>query len=240
MKVLNRGEQIQFLPASEILTDEALPAACKGALGAWEESRTNRDEVRAALGRAIAAAQDEFVVFKESDAQRFAAEVNYRVRGERQALDAAQRAVTVAAKAVVETLSTEEHREARRAIGARLALEAYAVEVDATLDLVKARSRRMNVEPRTEPSPLVPEGRMSYGSPSAESRLAALDEVNAVALAEIAGDRCGLVEVEAREDKVFGMRLLTTPRRAALMVGTKNRTHGSTWTLVEDDEEVAR
>lgn len=238
MKLLNNGDRIQFLPERVLLTDRKTPIACKRALTAWEKALTARDETREVWARAAAEARAEFVVFKDADPQRFAAEVSYRVRCQRAAVDTAQREVKAAAVELI--ASVEQHREALDAVGARLALESYAVEVDATLDLIEARSRRTAVEPWTERSPLVPEGRMSYGSPSAESRLAVLDEVNASALAECAGTRLGLVEVEAVDGREFyGVRLLTTARRAALLTDPKSWTHGARWALVED-EEAAR
>lgn len=232
MQVRNMGDMIDDLPHDAMLTDRETPTACKRAMTSWRKAQTTRDDTRARLVEAMKAAAAEFVVFKESDRQRYDAEVRYATRGERDDLDKAQREIKRAAGKVVETF--EEHWPALEKIGARLALEAYAVEVDSFIEHEEARMRRVDLAPLNTRSQIVPPGPRAWPV-SDPDPLGRLDEVNALGLSEVAEDRCGLIEIVGTDRRSLGVvRLLTTPRRAAMLTAPGTRHHGSEWERADE------
>lgn len=106
-----------------------------------------------------------------------------------------------------------------------------AVEVEAARSRFSAvGGRRFGLRPDVDP--VVEATRAGHNVRT--SVLEDLDKVDALRLAEAAGTRLDLVEVLGT-GRFGGVRLLTTERRARVLVGTGS----SGWSLVEDEEVPA-
>ncbi|QYJ04229.1 hypothetical protein KUV85_00680 [Nocardioides panacisoli] len=229
MKVRNHGGTIENLPDRAILRHKRMPAAVRRALEALKAASAEVGAAAAVHARAEASAM-ESTLRVPGERQRWLVEVGQKVRAEATALNTAHRARTVAAQGLVGALVAHETRVDE--IAARLALEAHARRVDAAVASVEAEAAYYPAQDGLvlPDHPLRPDHLVTtpLGDP-----LERLDWVNTYALAEIAGDRCGLVEVEAAEG---GVRLLTTTARAAMLVEGSGTVHGTRWQHVENEE----
>ncbi|ANH39960.1 hypothetical protein I601_3554 [Nocardioides dokdonensis FR1436] len=226
LKILNSGRRLDGIPATAVLEHEETPVEVREAFASWREALEAVEEPTRALAAAERAAAEEI---RETRGTRDPDEVRARTREEARALRAAESSLSAAARSLDGALV--EHLDEIGRVSALLALEAHRDAVEAALSLQAARARfgavggrRWGFRPDVDAG-LVTARRANNVQ---ESPLDALDRVNAHALAEAAGTRLDLVEVRDRG----GVTLLTTPRRAAALVGTGS----SGWVLVEDEE----
>lgn len=229
LKILNSGRRLDGLPAAAVLDHEETPVEVGEAFASWREALAAVEGPTRALAAAERAAAEEI---RETRGTRDPDEVRARTREEARALRAAESSLSVAARALDGALV--EHRDGVRRVSALLALQAHRDAIEAALSLQAARARfgavggrRWGLRPDVDAGLVT----MRRANNVQEGPLASLDRVNAHALAEAAGTRLDLVEVRDRN----GVRLLTTPRRAAALTAGR----GSAWVLVEDEEVSA-
>ncbi|GAA1910612.1 hypothetical protein GCM10009737_10050 [Nocardioides lentus] len=232
-KVLNSGRTIEGLPAPAILEDEAIPAPVADAVASWREAVEALHEATSALRAAEKEAQESTLRVR-GERTRWLAEVREKTKSERRALQAAERRSSAAANGLVGAL--EEHGGTLRAIGARLALQAHAVAVDAAVDLDEARAR-FRVAPKVGTHPLVDDELVSRGriGQRQEGPLVDLDRVDVAALAEIAGEEPGPFGFVERVSRRHAASLWTTARRAARLGSALG---ANDWTTRENLEGV--
>ena len=237
MKVTANGRQIEGLSAPAVLRHDDTPKKVVQALDAWADARDRLSAAAQAHREAEAAARERTLQVR-GERERYNAEIREATKEEHAALRRAERETSAAASALVAALT--EHGDAVDAVAARLALEAHAVRVDALVEAGEAHARERSalaglVLPHHPLVPAYEPMRLPGIRGSAErTPLEEVDVVNTHALAEIAGDRCGLVEAVSRRDFA---RVLTTPRRAAALVAHGG--HGrQDWFLAADDQEA--
>lgn len=211
-KILNNGRTVEGLPATAVLEDGAAPAAVADAVASWREAVAALKEPREALQAAEAAARESTLQVR-GERERWSAEIREKTAAEADALRAAERVSTAAARSLVGVL--EEHGATLRAVAARLALAAHVEAIGAALDLEDARAR-FRVGPNVGTHPLVDDVLLSRSRRGVipETSLDDLDRVNVAALAKISGEdpsTFGFVEVVSRSRMV---PLWTIPARA--------------------------
>lgn len=146
------------------------------------------------------------------------------------------RAANSAAKRLIEAL--KEHADEVRALAARMTLAAHAREVDSLVSAEDAAGGRVGPDVPRHPALTSWDDHGTIGEAiSRRGDLDRLDWINTHALAEFAGSRCGLVEVVGVKGGKAGARILTTPRRAAMLTRPNVSTHGTRWALGDEIEE---
>lgn len=237
-RINNGGRSIERpgFPKRKVLEQEDAPAPVREAHATWRSAVDEANEARSTFQAAERAAH-EAVPRLRGERERHDFEVGLRVRDEQEAQRRAETRATAAARALVDAV--DEHADTLRALAARMALAAYLRQVDAYIDLLEA-GRDKEVAPIVPRHPMVPDfddlGGLAAGLVGGRTPQERLDlATNTYALAEIAGDRLGMVEAVSRA----GHRLLTTQRRAAMLA--KSGGHGrpaQDWSVVETEEDM--
>jgi hypothetical protein len=239
MKVSTTGlPRIEGLPDPDLLRHDDAPASVGSALDTFHEALDETREARRVHREAEEKAREN-TLHVPGERDRWLAESAEKVKDERRAAEVAERRAASAARKVVEEIT--EHADTLRSIEARLALQAYARRVDAMVEAHEAGRdfRRFGGAPSRRPArgadPTVIGGGGVHENP-----LETLDRMDTHRLAEIAGTRCGLVEVVRFKgvNSTATERALTTPTRAAMLV---EETGGERWRYAEgNDEEGSR
>lgn len=225
-KILSNGRTIEPLPTRAVLEHDEIPGEIADAVASWREALEVLAEATTAHARAERKAGEETLQVR-GERERWTAEVRQKTRQEAAARRQAERASRAAAGVLVDAL--DEHADEVRRISALLALEAHRDAVEAALSLQESRARFAAAGGRAwgvRPGVDVGLVTMRRSTTVQEGPLDDLDRVNTHRLAEAAGTRLDLVEV--RDGK--GVTLLTTPRRAAALVGNGSRG----WSMVEE------
>ena len=231
-RMKNYGDTIRDLPARALLEHDEIPGAVADALAAWDSARADLKEARSTL----AAAEK---VAREASTRATRDDVDAEVRAVTQKESGAERAAGREAKSTGERLiaALKEHADDVDALGARMTLQAHAAEGDALVEADEARRAKVSTAGR-HPS-LVPSWSTVGGVGDSARHTSDLERadllIDAHRLAEIAGSRCGLVEVAAWSTNTRHT-ILTSPRRAEHLVARGG--HGMrSWALVDDENE---
>lgn len=232
MKVDAHG-QIKNLPAHSLLTHEDAPTEVRDAFEARREALAAHTEA-ARVHRTAERTAQENTLHVRGERERWLGEVEAKVVDEATAKERARRAAKRAADRLVERL--KEHADDVDALAARLTLQAHARMVDALVEAEEARSERVLDVGRNRS--MVPDWSAVGGIGETARNMSDLDRADVLTdvhwLADLAGDRLGMVE--AVDHSGGARRLLTTPRRAALLV--ERGGHGSrAWKITDEHEE---
>lgn len=227
----NLTDAIQGLPARALLEHDEIPGPVAEALTAWDSARADLRAAEKALAAAEKVARD---ASTRATGEDVVAEVRYATKEETVAERSAARQAKTTGDRLIAAL--KEHADEVDALGARMTLEAHALQVDALVEADEAHRAKVFGGGR-HPS-LVPSWSTVGGVGDSMRHTCDLERadllIDAHRLADRAGSRCGLVEVAAWS-KDTRHTILTTPRRAEHLVARGG--HGlRSWALVDDDE----